>query len=133
MPDARTTHALSAVERGRCAEEIAAQWLRLKSMDILDRNRRAAGGEIDLVARDGDTLVFVEVRMRRAGSWTSAGRSINSQKWERLRSCARALARESALSWPRRRMRFDAVLLTPTATGFELRHLRNLTRPATHR
>jgi putative endonuclease len=133
MPDARIAHARSAVERGRCAEEIAAQWLRLNSIHILDRNRRAAGGEIDLVARDGDTLVFVEVRMRRSGSWTGAGDSIDARKWQRLRSCARALARETTLIWPRRRMRFDVVLLTPTATGFELRHLRNVTRPANHR
>lgn len=124
---------LSAVERGRCAEEIAAQWLQLNSIQILDRNRRAGGGEIDLIARDGDTLVFVEVRMRRAGSWTDAGHSIDARKWQRLLACARVLSREGALCWPRRRVRIDAVLLKPTSSGFELRHFRNLTRPSTHR
>jgi len=132
MSDSWTAHALPAVERGRCAEEIAAQWLRLNSIQILDRNRRAAGGEIDLVARDGDTLVFVEVRLRRAGSWTDAGHSIDARKWQRLLGCARALSREAGLRWPGRRMRMDAVLLKPTSSGFELRHFRNLTGPATH-
>ena len=133
MSVTRTTEALSAVKRGRFAEEIAAQWLQLNSIQILDRNRRAAGGEIDIIARDGDTLVFVEVRLRRSGSWTDAGHSIEARKWRRILACARALSREALLRWPRRRMRIDAVLLKPTSTGFELRHFRNLTQPASRR
>jgi putative endonuclease len=133
MSDASTVRVLTAVERGRCAEEIAAQWLRLNSIRILDRNRRAAGGEVDLIARDGDTLVFVEVRLRRVGSWTDAGYSIDTRKWQRLLGCARALSREAGLRWPRRRMRIDAVLVKPDLGGFELRHFRNLTGPATRR
>ena len=133
MSDARKSLVLSAVQRGRCAEEIAAQWLQLNAIQILDRNRRAAGGEIDLIARDGDTLVFVEVRLRRSGSWTDAGHSIEARKWHRILACARTLSREAALRWPGRRMRIDAVLLKPTSTGFELRHFRNLTRPASRR
>ena len=74
---------LTPVDRGRCAEEIAAQWLRLSGLRILDRNRRAADGEIDLVAREGPTLVFVEVRARRTGSWVGGAGSIDARKCDR--------------------------------------------------
>jgi putative endonuclease len=121
---------MSSTERGRCAEEIAARWLRLGGLQVLDRNRRAAGGEVDLIARDGDTLVFVEVRMRRAGSRQGAGGSIGAVKWRRLLRCATVLAREPQLNWPGRRLRIDAVLLETRSTGFTLRHLRHLTGPA---
>lgn len=117
-------------EQGRCAEEIAAQWLRLAGLSILDRNRRAGDGEVDLVAREGPTLVFVEVRMRRAGAWVGAGVSIGPQKWRRFRSCAAALARRPEWVWPGRRIRLDAVVIERDRSGLVLRHLRHLTGPA---
>jgi len=52
---------------GREGEAAAARYLRRQGMRILTRNHRGPAGEIDLIARDGDTLVFVEVKTRRAG------------------------------------------------------------------
>ena len=52
---------------GRSGEREAAKFLRRKGMRILARNYRGPAGEIDLIARDGDTLVFVEVKTRREG------------------------------------------------------------------
>ena len=124
---------LTPVDRGRCAEEIAAQWLRLTGLRILDRNRRAADGEIDLVARDGQTLVFLEVRARRAGSWVGGAESIDARKWGRLCRCARQLAREEPLRWPGRRLRIDAVVIELGQHGLKLRHLRNLSGPESRR
>jgi putative endonuclease len=115
---------------GRCTEEIAAQWLQMNGFVVLDRNRRAAGGEVDLVARDGATLVFVEVRCRRVGSWVGGAASIDRRKWRRLLSCARRLATEPALRWPGRRLRIDAVVVEPGPDGLQLRHLKNLREPA---
>ena len=53
---------------GRSAEALAADHLRANGLAIVGRNVRSRHGEIDLVARDGATLVFVEVRLRRSGS-----------------------------------------------------------------
>lgn len=125
--------AQSTVDRGRRAEDIAACWLRLRGMDVLDRNRRAADGEIDLIVRDGLTLVFVEVRARASGSRVGAAESIRADKWNRMRRCARELAQEPHLRWAGRRMRLDAVVLETGADGFRLRHLQNLTGPAANR
>ena len=53
-------------QHGRNAETVAAWFLRLKGYRILARRVRTHVGEIDLIARHGDTLVFVEVKARRA-------------------------------------------------------------------
>lgn len=55
------------VRLGRVAEQAAARHLEARGYQILARNVRALRGEIDLVARDGATIVFVEVKARRAG------------------------------------------------------------------
>ena len=53
-----------AEQRGRGAETIAAWWLRLRGWRILARRARVPGGEVDIVARRGRTLAFVEVKAR---------------------------------------------------------------------
>jgi len=55
------------MNRGDAAEALAAQFLRSRGLTIIERNYRCRGGEIDLIARDGSSLVFVEVRLRRTG------------------------------------------------------------------
>ena len=113
--------------RGDRAENMAAEYLQLQGFEILLRNVRRASGEIDIVARDRDVLVFVEVRLRSSGGYVSAAASIDRRKLAGLRSCARALLRENAdLSWPRRTCRFDAVVLRVDGHGLTLRHLRSL-------
>lgn len=112
--------------RGAEAEDLAQAWLAWRGWEILDRNRCAGGGEIDFIARDGDCLVFVEVRSRRAGSWVGAAASVGAAKRRRLRACASELLREEAFRWPRRRVRFDVVALCTSTDGLELRHLRNV-------
>lgn len=112
--------------RGGLAEDIAAVWIQGLGWTLLDRNRRAGGGEIDLVARDGSTLVFVEVRSRRRGAWVKSTSTLGRTKRGRLRACARELARREAWRWPGRRLRFDLVALEFGPGGFELDHRRNL-------
>ncbi len=68
--------ALSPREIGELGERIAAHWLRSRGKKVLYRNFRAArGGEVDLVAREGKVLLFVEVKTRRAGG---AGRPLDA-------------------------------------------------------
>jgi putative endonuclease len=55
---------------------------------LLERNFRCRSGEIDLIMRDGTTLVFIEVRMRRQSRFGSAAESINASKLRRIRSAA---------------------------------------------
>ena len=55
--------------RGQHAEDLAAAFLQHHGLELLERNYRCRFGEIDLIARDGKTLVFVEVRMRSSASF----------------------------------------------------------------
>lgn len=70
---------------GLNAETIAALWLRARLYTILDRNYRVQGGEIDIVARRGGTIAFVEVKAR--GALEDAAIAITPQKQRRI-SCA---------------------------------------------
>lgn len=116
-----------AVERGRAGESIAALYLRLQGLSILDANRREGTGEIDLVAREGPCLVFVEVRLRRIDARVGAASSVGPAKRKRLRDAASRLLRtHEGLIWPGRRVRFDVVTLTLGPDGIDLTHLRNV-------
>jgi len=73
---------------GDFGERVAAAHLEAKGYAILGRNFRVAEAELDLVARDGDTLVFVEVRTRRGGVAGAAALSVNARKAQQLQRAA---------------------------------------------
>ena len=95
-------------ERGRRAEDAAVIFLQQNGLNMVARNYQCRFGEIDIIARDGDALVFVEVRMRSGGAFGGAAASITRAKQEKLLRTARhylsGLARAPAC-------RFDAVLI----------------------
>lgn len=95
---------------GLRAEAIASWWLRLKGYRILDRNLRTPLGEIDIVARRGDTVAIVEVKQR--SSAETAGTAVPDAQQKRLAKAARWLiaARPTLLTLT---IRFDVVLVMP--------------------
>jgi putative endonuclease len=96
------------VTRGVEAEAMAAAFLEHNGLKILARNYRCRLGEIDLVAREGDTTVFVEVRSRRSSAFGGAAASITAAKRQRLLKAARHyISRQRALP----QCRFDALLI----------------------
>lgn len=76
----RTTRQIS----GEAAEDRALHYLLQQGMTLVERNYRCKGGEIDLILRDRDMLVFVEVRKRADGRYGGAAASINAGKQRRL-------------------------------------------------
>ena len=70
--------------RGREAETLAAQYLERCGLRLVERNFRVRGGEIDLICRDGKTLVFVEVRLRSRSDFGGAVASITASKRRRI-------------------------------------------------
>ena len=76
-------------EAGARAEELCAELLRRAGLRILARNWRCRHGEIDLIAEEGGTLVFAEVRMRSGGGFGGAAESVTAAKRERLLAAAR--------------------------------------------
>ncbi len=95
--------------RGRLAERTAARHLRRLGYVVLGRNLRAGGGEIDILAREGATLVVVEVRHRARGT-LAADLSVDRDKLRNLWRCLRAIRRKHRIQ-PTMPVRIDLVLL----------------------
>lgn len=93
---------------GARAEALAADYLRAQGLAIVARNFRTRFGEIDLIARDRDVLVFVEVRMRRSRRFGGAIASITAAKRRRLVSAANGYLAMIGREPP---CRFDAVVM----------------------
>ena len=101
---------------GPLAEELAARFLLKQGLTVLERNHRCRGGEVDLVCRDGSTVVFVEVRLRSNADRGGAGASITPGKQKRLTQAAR----HWLTGKPPSPCRFDCVLLErPVAEAIE--------------
>ena len=79
----------SKADRGAEGEALAARHLERRGYRILERNFRCRAGEIDIVARDGDTLVFVEVRTRSSDRHGSALETVGAAKQAQIVKVAR--------------------------------------------
>ncbi|HMN16706.1 MAG: YraN family protein [Ignavibacteriota bacterium] len=73
---------------GKDGEEIAAKYLLKKGFEILKRNYRFSHGEIDIIAKDGDTLVFVEVKTRKNLEYGEPEYAITKKKIQQLKKIA---------------------------------------------
>lgn len=109
---------------GRAGERAAKEHLQRHGLKFLTANFRSARGEIDLVFREGDCLVFGEVKARVCGGWTRPAAAVNARKRLRLTRCAFDYLR--LLKNPPIKIRFDVVevLLEDDAVA-EVRHLPN--------
>jgi putative endonuclease len=100
---------------GALAEELVARRLAAAGWEIVERNARTRHGELDIVARDGRTLVFVEVKAGRQNSAYGPERpilSVDARKQRRVRKLATAWMSERRSAPPYDRIRFDAVGVT---------------------
>ena len=93
---------------GVAAEELAARYLAAQGLRVIGRNYRCRFGEIDLIAKDGEMLVFVEVRLRRSVRFGGALASITRAKQKKLMATARCYL-SGLRDMPG--CRFDAILL----------------------
>jgi putative endonuclease len=100
--------------RGDAAEDAAETYLRAQGYQIVERNVAGKLGEIDLVALDGETLVFVEVKARASAEYGLAIEAVGPRKQARL---ARAAAMFLAKNRSRRACRFDVLGLDRGADG----------------
>jgi putative endonuclease len=108
-----------AESRGRRAERIAALWLRLHGWRILAQRARVPGGEVDLVARRGRTLAFVEVKARSTAA--AADLSLDEYRLRRVVVAAERLAPKYMHEGDD--LRIDAMFIVPRRLP---RHLPNV-------
>ena len=94
---------------GSLGEDLAAQYLERAGLSLIERNYRCKAGEIDLVATDGDELVFAEVRTRSGTAFGTPEESLTARKRRKMAECAFSyLAERSA---PGRAWRVDLVAI----------------------
>ena len=107
--------------RGDAAEERACRHLGRSGFTIVERNYRTKSGEIDIVARKGDVLVFVEVRSLEVPEFGTPEESVTPAKRRRIVGAARQyLSRVPPSSW--REARFDVIAIEGSGDAAELRH-----------
>jgi putative endonuclease len=106
---------------GEEAEALACRYLEERGLAIVSRNVRARGGEIDIVAREGDVLVFVEVRSREDDEHGLPEESVGAAKRRKIAAAAREYIRHvPPEAW--REARFDVVAVEGSGEAPVIRH-----------
>jgi putative endonuclease len=103
-------------ERGRHAEEAACHYLQQQGLTLLQRNYACPRGEIDLVMRQADVTVFVEVRFRRNIRYGSGAESVDWRKQDKLRATAAHYLQQHPKA-AKGACRFDVVSLSAGAAS----------------
>ena len=112
------------LRRGELGERAAKKFLQQAGLKFLTANFRSARGEIDLIFRDGDCLVFVEVKARSSEEWTRPAAAVDARKRRLLSQTA--LDYLKLLKNPPVKIRFDIVeVLLADGEVREIRHLPN--------
>lgn len=120
---ARSTDARQRAEAaGRRGERLAGWWLRLKGWRILDRRVRTPAGEVDIVARKGNLVAFVEVKTRATAAELDF--AIDERRLARVAAAAEYLM--PTYAGPGDDIRVDVILLAP---GTRPRHIENAWQP----
>ena len=115
----------ASIPLGECGENAAAKYLRRRGLKIVARRSRSRIGELDLVAVEGRTVVFVEVKTRRPDAKGSAAEAVDERKQQQLTRAALAfLKAKGLLEYP---SRFDVVAVTwPSSSRRpQIEHFRN--------
>ncbi len=93
--------------KGQEAEEIAAKYLKAQGLKLITSNYRSRFGEIDLIMQDGESLVFIEVRLRKSKAFGGAEESITASKQHKIVITAEYYLQQHG----NQACRFDAILM----------------------
>lgn len=101
----------STIESGNIAETLACAYLQQQGLTLLTRNFRSRYGEIDLIMREGNTLVFIEVRARKQHNLVDSLQSVNASKQKKLIKTALYYLQKNSklMDYP---ARFDVIAIT---------------------
>jgi putative endonuclease len=114
---------MNTKKRGDRGEQLAAEFLGEAGLRILERNYRFARAEVDIVAEEGEELVFVEVKARESLRFGEPEESVGGAKEQRLRRAAEGYCIERGMT--DRFYRFDIVAIRFEKGNVILKHLRN--------
>ncbi|RPI05024.1 MAG: YraN family protein [Ignavibacteriae bacterium] len=109
--------------QGKAGEDLAALYLEQHGLKIVKRNYRFERGEIDLIAEEGDELVFVEVKARRSAVYGTPEEAVTEKKQEQVQAVAEGYLFEHDIT--NRPCRFDVIAIEFRNEKPEVRHIRN--------
>jgi len=114
---------LMRISTGKKGEELAAAYLAKAGYRIIERNYRCLFGEIDIVAEEGETLVFVEVKSRRSAAYGDPQLAVGPQKQKKMSRISLHYLSEHHLR--HRPARFDVVAVKLLPSGYRIELIRN--------
>ncbi len=115
---------MNCVEKGHRGEDLAVAFLFAKGYRILTRNWRIKAGEIDIIAQDGDTLVFCEVKSRSSIRFGTGAEAVDGRKQRKIMQVATLYLQRYRLS--NQRCRFDVIeILQPEQDQPQIQHFIN--------
>ena len=120
-PELRRGRGLNNRASGDLGEEIASRYLERGGYEVVERNYRTCRGELDLVARRGDTLVIVEVKLRRGKAYGDPLEAVTPRKQQTIRLMAEEYLSERDPSFED--LRFDVVGILLLAGRPEISHV----------
>ena len=119
----------SNIRLGEAGEKYACQYLQRNGYEILQANFRCKIGEIDLIARDNDTLVFIEVKTRSGNRYGLPQAAVTRRKKHKLRKTAQLYLLQQGLDLHACLLRFDCIAIVMTAEHREpqyFSHIKNI-------
>ena len=111
------------ISLGKKGEELAISYLKSKKFKIVEKNLRNRFGEIDIIANDQGTLVFIEVKTRASEAFGKPIQGINEKKQNQLRQLAMRYLAEKGLI--EQEVRFDVLGILQTRNQTKIEHIPN--------
>jgi putative endonuclease len=122
MKGLKKTKKVIAYELGRSGEDVATEYLKKKKYKVVDKGFRFLRGEIDIIAYDGETLVFVEVKTRKSTRFSQPEESVTPTKRKQLRRVAQGYLLRNHIQDVE--CRFDVLSLTfDELEGYTVKHI----------
>ncbi len=106
---------------GNKGEELAVKYLKSKGLRILERNFRTTLGEIDIIAEEKGTIVFVEVKTRSDDSFGMPFEAVGNRKRERIKRIALLYLKDSGMERP---VRFDVISIEMRGRDRRIEHIK---------
>lgn len=111
-------------ELGNIGEQIAAQYLEKNRYQVLERNFYCRQGEIDIIAKDGKEIVFIEVKTRSSNDFGRPSEAVNYIKKKHLYSCAKYFLYKTGLL--EKFVRFDVIEVLIDKGRFNVNHIKQV-------
>lgn len=111
---------------GKIGEDKAANLLVSKGYRVLERNWKIGDLEMDIIAQEGNTIVFVEVKTRKSDRWGNPEQAVDEIRKRRLTACANAYLKYNRLDNP---WRFDIISIILNEERYEVNHIKEAFQP----